>query len=219
MPTGVWSKRIEAAADQAERDGVGNNRGLGLAIASATLCAVVGLGFRLKIQMVKTLAAEVYESVHGRRVRAAQYAAAWPQDKRRPWKGAGARGFDPAQGGFGPRWQNQQQSEQQPQEEQRRYKEYRARAEQYREEANARANAARASPSKEDGMGKYRQLLGVARGASKAELKTAYFKLAKSVHPDSSRSAAAPAGAPSSGAADFNELKTAYDVLRHEASS
>ena len=66
-------------------------------------------------------------------------------------------------------------------------------------------------------MGKYRQLLGVQRGASKAELKMAYFKLAKHLHPDSSRSAAA--GAPSSGAADFNELKTAYDVLRHEASS
>ena len=85
MVTGVWSKRINEAN---ERSGQSMNSA-GMVAGMTTLCFVIGLGFRMKLQMIRNFAGELYDVVHGDRVRMAQEAVR---------RGATPRHFDPKHG-------------------------------------------------------------------------------------------------------------------------
>ncbi|CAI4223110.1 unnamed protein product [Auanema sp. JU1783] len=65
-------------------------------------------------------------------------------------------------------------------------------------------NSSSTTPSKD-----YYQILGVSRNASLAEIKKAFYKKSKILHPDNTGD--------QSSSADFVELKKAYDVLRRPA--
>ena len=71
MTTGEWSKRMQEAA---ERNG-GDLPAGGMAGASLVLVAVCGLGFRLKLQVLRMFASEIVWHVHGRRVASARAAS------------------------------------------------------------------------------------------------------------------------------------------------
>ena len=60
----------------------------------------------------------------------------------------------------------------------------------------------------EAALQKHRALLGVRRGCTKAELKQAYYGLAKKSHPDAHGSASGE---------EFTRLKAAYDALAQRA--
>ena len=219
MVTGVWSKRIQEAND---RRG-GYPQGPAMGWACLVLVAVCGLGIRVKMQVFRMFASEMLWHVHGERVATAQKAAQ---------AGMRGRGFD-TQHGFGPRakgwdeymrstaasgddaagthgageshWQEQWfSSGAGTSEQQERHKEN-ARRQHFR----ARAESQRASASHyELGMDHHRKLLGVRRGASRAELKAAYYKAAKQHHPDANAQ---------SSSEQFASLKLAYEALKQEA--
>jgi len=212
--TGVWSKRI---AEANERRGSELNGGA-MAGGCAVLVAVCALGWRLKLQMVREFGSEVLWHVHGARVAAAEEVVR---------RGAKGRGFDHQQG-FGPRsagwdeymrstaaggddaagthgpgdWQEQwfrQATGERTAEETRR----REQARRFRAREQARRHAATDGGSGA-ALERYRALLGVRRGASKAEVKQAYYQAAKRHHPDTSAQGST---------AQFAELKVAFDTL------
>ena len=60
MVTGVWSKQIREANERH-----GTNPGTGMAAASVVLAAVTGLGFRLKLRLLRETLAQVMDILHG----------------------------------------------------------------------------------------------------------------------------------------------------------
>lgn len=71
--TGVWSKRI---AEANERRGGSTNEMRGMAYGSFIMLAIIGLGFKYKVQLIRELASEAWWTVHGSRVERAQRATA-----------------------------------------------------------------------------------------------------------------------------------------------
>ena len=76
-------------------------------------------------------------------------------------------------------------------------------------------NARSRTAEEEAALAQCRELLGVQRGARKAELKAAYYRAAKRLHPDSGNT---PSGGAASGEL-FAKLKSAYDTLKEVAPS
>lgn len=181
--TGVWSQRIKEANERNGKRAYGTNPN-GLAYASAFLVAVVGLGIRMKLRMVRTFAWEAYEVVHGERLRNAQnLRAKYGRKADEQFQQEYAREHAKQQARAHGRAQHQ-----------------RARAEARSEAAGARG---------EDPLDRHRAVLGVARGARKAELKAAYYAAAKRHHPDARN-------AKQAAAAEFRDAREAYDtLLRH----
>lgn len=182
MVTGVWSKRIAEANEKR-----GQDQGFAMAMGSLVLVAVCGLGFKYKVQVLRDFSKELIWHVHGQRVVGAR------EGLRRGQRG---RGFDPKHG-FGPRDAGFAEAERDARQAHARY---RAR-ERARRDAQARSNG-------EETLERHRNLLGVSRGASKSELKAAYYAAAKQHHPDANDRA---------NSERFAQVKTAYDVLRNQA--
>ena len=193
MTTGVWSKRI---AEANERRG-GQPQGLGLAYASIVLCAVVGLGLRVKLRTIRMLSSQFYEEVYVERVRKAQRA-----------QSAGRR-FDPRRG-FGHDSSSQQKSGSGGRAE---------RHEQQQQQWNQWQRHKSTPLEKASTMESYRALLGVRRGATKRELKNAYYLAAKRLHPDTADSGGKQDDAESTHGERFKAVKIAYDALLQNAQS
>ena len=212
MVTGVWSKRINEAN---ERSGQSMNSA-GMVAGMTTLCFVIGLGFRMKLQMIRNFAGELYDVVHGDRVRMAQEAVR---------RGATSRHFDPKHGfrtqstqheaGQHDRQRRQQHQHQQQQQQQQQEQQRRRQQEQqtYWRHANERREQAWANAATSDVLDRYRKILGVHAGATKSELKAAYYAAAKRHHPDAGGSTVAR----STSGEEFTQLKLAYDTLRRRA--
>jgi hypothetical protein len=83
--TGVWSKRI---AEAHERNGT--QPGAGLGAASVMLIAVAGLGFRLKLQLLRTFAREAMDIVLG---------GSWSTPRQRPRADDWRKTYQQQQGG------------------------------------------------------------------------------------------------------------------------
>ena len=228
MVSGVWSKQIKEAN---ERRG-GDLNSPAMAGACLVLVAVCGLGFRLKLQMIREFGREVLWHVHGARVAVAE------ETVRR---GAKGRGFDPSAGsGFGPRsagwdeymrssaaggddgagmhgpsgqtrWQDEWFGEDARSGRTAEENHRRAQASGFRAREEARRRAADGSSGGDDAeaVELYRALLGVGPGATKAELKRAYYQAAKRHHPDANAQA---------NTQSFAELKVAFDRLSQRAS-
>jgi hypothetical protein len=221
MVTGVWSKQIKEAN---ERRG-GDLNSPAMAGACLVLVAVCGIGFRLKLQMIREFGREVLWHVHGARVAVAE------ETVRR---GAKGRGFDPSAGsGFGPRsagwdeymrssaagmhgpsgqtrWQDEWFGEDARSGRTAEENHRRAQASGFRAREEARRRAADGSSGGDDAEAEdFRALLGVGPGATKAELKRAYYQAAKRHHPDANAQA---------NTQSFAELKVAFDRLSQRAS-
>ena len=173
MTTGVWSKRIKAA--QADQGGPSN----AMAWVGVVLVGVMGLGFQVKIRALRMFMAEAYEffgNDYRQRVRQGMEA-------ERRYAARHGRGFEYSRNY-----------------EQERANFDRQRAQFHEQQQQRRAGVGSAATG---ALHASRELLGVRAGCSRAELKRAYYALAKQHHPDSATAAGA----------DFARLKDAYDEL------
>ena len=176
MPTGVWSRRMQEAN---ERQGF--VPGGGMVAACVILCSVIGLGFRLKLQVARSFLNDFVQDAYVNRV-----------DKARRAAGRNA-------GGGG-------RTSSSDFEQERAYE--RARQQAHQQAHQRTAGGAAAGGSKLD---QHRTLLQVSRGASRGELKNAYYAAVRRCHPD------AVGGAADSAGSQMAALKLAHDTLAREA--
>ena len=180
MATGVWSKRI---AEAHERNGT--QPGAGLAAASVMLIAVAGLGFRLKLQLLRTFARDAMDAVLGG-----------------SWSSTTAHHRPRTNDGWRRAYQQQHQ----------RTRTHHRRDGQ---RSDSRQSTTGRGGDASFLLDEDRQRLEVHRQCTRAELKAAYYRKAKLYHPDSSTSSCPTGssnGQRTSGE-EFNKLKVAYDAL------
>jgi hypothetical protein len=199
MVTGVWSKHIEAAN---ERHGT---PGFALGAASIVLFAVTGLGFRLKLKLLRSVLSEFKDVLSGK--------AMWgpaPRIRRYAQNGRRDHTFRQAR----------DTSDERREEAWRHAEEQRRRFEEQRRASSGEPGGGRhhhrgPTVDSETALERHRAALGVRRGCSRADLKAAYYRQAKLLHPDAS---GVGGSAPNSGE-DFARLKAAYDALDASLSS
>ena len=145
-----------------------------MAWVGVVLVGVMGLGFQVKVRALRMFMAEAYEFFgNDYRQRVRQ-----GMEAERRYAARHGRGFEYS----------------------RNYEQERANFDRQRAQFHEQQQQRRAATGS---LHASRELLGVRAGCSRAELKVAYYALAKQHHPDSATTAGA----------DFARLKDAYDEL------